>query len=84
MRSSGSRLAGAAIFILSAGAAEAANMCQAGKLSCPTKMPAGGYCECTSQGKAVGGKAISQADASKPRNASTGGCGAKPNAPGCP
>jgi hypothetical protein len=65
-----------------AGQALAANTCQTDKQSCPTSMPVGGYCECSSHGTAEGGEVV------PPRphehyNASTGGCGVNPSAPGC-
>jgi hypothetical protein len=67
---------------LAGGQALAANTCQTDKLSCPTAMPVGGYCECTSHGTTEGGEVV------PPRphehyNASTGGCGVNPGAPGC-
>ena len=65
------------------GAASAANMCQAEKLSCPTTMPVGGYCECTSHGATDGGTVVAKLAKHAPVNATAGGCGAHPGAPGC-
>ncbi len=67
------------------GAAQAAGMCSAGKLTCATTMPEGGYCECTAKnGQTEGGTVVAARQAPKqPVNATGGGCGA-PNAPaGC-
>ncbi len=60
-----------------------ANVCQAGPAMCPTTMPDGGYCECTLHGQVQGGTAMAQPPKHQPMNASSGGCGAQPNAPGC-
>ena len=38
-----------------AGGHALANTCQADRLTCPTAMPVGGYCECTSHGTTQGG-----------------------------
>ena len=65
------------------GAASAANMCQAEKLTCPTTMPVGGYCECTAHGTTDGGTVVSKLAPRTPVNATAGGCGAHPGAPGC-
>ena len=67
---------------LSAGPAYAA-VCQAGRLTCATTMPVGGYCECTSRGATEGGSVVSKAPAKTPVNSTAGGCGAQPNSPGC-
>ncbi len=64
------------------GAAPAhANVCQAGKLMCATTMPVGGFCECTAHGMTDDGTVVDQAHGKL--NATAGGCGAHPNAPGC-
>lgn len=60
-----------------------ANTCQAGKLSCPTTMPAGGYCECTAHGTTQDGTVISKPAQHRADNATAGGCGAHPAAAGC-
>jgi hypothetical protein len=60
-----------------------ANVCQAGKLTCGTTMPVGGYCECTAHGTTEGGTVISRPESRRPLNSTAGGCGAHPNAPGC-
>jgi hypothetical protein len=65
------------------GQASAANICQAAKMTCATTMPAGGYCECTSHGQTQGGTVVAKAAPHHPVNATAGGCGANPNAPGC-
>lgn len=67
---------------LAGGPAHAAT-CQAEGLTCPTTMPVGGYCECTSRGKTQGGTVVEKAASPKRSNATAGGCGANPNAPGC-
>jgi hypothetical protein len=67
--------------LLSAGPA-LANMCVAENLSCPTKMPVGGFCECTAHGQTKDGTVMEKAPAHK-SNSTAGGCGAQPNAPGC-
>ncbi len=59
-----------------------ANTCQAGKLSCATTMPVDGYCECTSHGTTQDGTVVST-PTRRPANATAGGCGAHPQAPGC-
>jgi hypothetical protein len=61
----------------------AANICQAGKLTCPTTMPVGGFCECTAHGVTKDGTAVKKAESDRKVNATGAGCGAQPNAPGC-
>jgi hypothetical protein len=68
------------------GGAAFANVCQADTLMCATTMPVGGYCECRVRGQTEGGTVLSNAEARqsrRPLNATAGGCGAEPNAPGC-
>ena len=65
------------------GSAYAANMCQAGKMNCATTMPVGGYCECTSRGTTTDGTVVAKPAARRSTNATPGGCGANPSAPGC-
>jgi len=60
-----------------------ANTCRAGPLICPTAMPVDGYCECTMHGAALGGTVTATAAPYGHYNATTGGCGAEPNDPGC-
>jgi hypothetical protein len=60
-----------------------ANTCQAGKLTCITIMPVGGYCECQAHGTTEGGTVVSKSATHQPVNATAGGCGAHPEAPGC-
>ena len=74
-----------AMAALDGGAAQAANMCSAGKLTCATRMPEGGYCECTSaNGQTEGGTVVaSQPSPKQPVNATGGGCGAPNAPPGC-
>ncbi len=71
-------LAGAALY----GGPARANMCQAGPLSCATAMPEGGYCECTARGTTESGTVVAR-QSRRPANATAGGCGARPEAPGC-
>jgi hypothetical protein len=68
---------------LAAGPATAANSCHAETLSCPTTMPVGGYCECTVHGVTQSGTVMSKPPAHHKTNATAGGCGAHPGAPGC-
>jgi hypothetical protein len=60
-----------------------ANTCQAERLTCPTTMPVGGYCECTAHGTTEGGTVVSKSESRRPANARPGGCGSHPDAPGC-
>jgi hypothetical protein len=64
--------------------AAAANICQADKLTCPTTMPVGGYCECKSHGAVQSGTVAPPHAPHAPVNAAAGGCNLHPNAPGCP
>jgi hypothetical protein len=66
------------------GAAGPVHICQAGKLTCATTMPVGGYCECTSQRNTQDGTVVSKPEPHRKVNATAGGCGAHPGAPGCP
>ena len=78
-------LAGAllAATVLSGGAASAANTCQADTLSCPTQMPVGGYCECKTHRVTQSGTVVTKPPPKSKTNATAGGCGANPGAPGC-
>lgn len=69
--------------IVLAAPADAANMCQTETLSCATTMPIGGYCECTARGRTEDGTVAERPVARRRINATAGGCGAQPNAPGC-
>jgi hypothetical protein len=69
---------------LAGGTATAANICQADKLTCPTTMPVGGYCECKAHGDTQGGTVVAKHAPHPPVNATGAGCGAHPGAPGCP
>ena len=60
-----------------------ANVCKAENLTCATRMPVGGYCECTAKGQTTSGEVAAGPMSKKPMNAKAGGCGAQPNAPGC-
>ncbi len=60
-----------------------ANTCQAAKLMCPTKMPVGGYCECTAHGDTQSGTVVSKPAPHRKTNATAGGCNINPSAPGC-
>lgn len=69
---------------LGGGAALAANICQAGKLTCATTMPVDGYCECKAHGTTEGGTVVPAGHAPHhATNAAVGGCGAHPGTPGC-
>ncbi len=65
-----------------AGAAHAAS-CQAEHMMCATAMPVGGYCECTAHGATESGTVVNRPMSRRPVNATAGGCGTQPNAPGC-
>ncbi len=67
---------------LAGGPARAAT-CQAGNLTCPTTMPVGGYCQCTSRGSTNDGTVVAKPAPHRRQNATAGGCGASPGAPGC-
>ncbi len=68
---------------LGSGAAVAANICDAGRLTCVTTMPVGGYCQCTARGATEDGTVVSRSAPGRPVNSTAGGCGANPGAPGC-
>jgi hypothetical protein len=68
---------------LHGGSALAANICQAGKLTCATTMPVGGFCECTSHGDTQDGTVVKKPAPTRHVNATAGGCGSQPGAPGC-
>jgi hypothetical protein len=72
-----------AMAALGGGAASAANICRAEKMTCATTMPVGGYCECTAHGATQQGTVVSKSAPAHPANAAAGGCGAHPGAPGC-
>ncbi len=74
-------LLGAAV--LGGGAASAANICQAEKLSCATTMPVGGFCQCTAQGSTRDGTVVGAEAPGQSVNSTAGGCGTQPAAPGC-
>ena len=71
----------AALAAIAFGSAHAA-VCQAGRLTCATTMPVGGYCECTSHG-ATGGGTVIKAPPKTHLNFTACGCGAQPSSPGC-
>jgi hypothetical protein len=79
----GGYLSGAIIALTLAGGPAWAGTCQAGKLMCPTKMPVGGYCECTAHGVTASGTVVAKAPPHKKVDATGGGCGVQPQAPGC-
>jgi hypothetical protein len=60
-----------------------ANVCQAGKLTCATTMPVGGFCECTAGGTTQDGTVVSKPAPKRKLNSTAGGCGSQPGAPGC-
>ncbi len=66
-----------------AGGHALANTCRTDKLTCPTAMPVDGYCECTSHGTTEGGTVDATHAPHDHYNATPGGCGVNPNAPGC-
>ncbi len=66
-----------------AGGQALANTCQTDKMTCPTSMPVDGYCECTSHGATEGGTVVTTPPPQKHYNATPGGCGVNPGAPGC-
>ncbi len=66
-----------------AGGPASAATCQADNLTCPTTMPEGGYCECTSHGTTRDGTVVAKPAPHRRQNATAGGCGAHPEAPGC-
>jgi hypothetical protein len=66
-----------------AGGPALANVCQAGRLICATTMPVGGYCQCTAHGNTEDGTVFARPPSKAPVNATAGGCGSQPNAPGC-
>jgi hypothetical protein len=72
-------LAAAAI----AGGPARAASCQAEHMMCATAMPVGGYCECTARGATESGTVVDKPMSRRVTNATAGGCGAHPNAPGC-
>ncbi len=71
-----------AVATFTAGPASA-NICRAEQLTCVTTMPVGGYCECTARGQTEGGEVVARPEPGHPVNATSGGCGAQPNSPGC-
>jgi len=82
MRSLGCFAAALITAIVLTGGPALANTCRTDKLTCPTAMPVGGYCECTSRGATEGGEVTPPAG-HEHYNAGTGGCGVNPSAPGC-
>lgn len=64
-------------------AARAAHVCDAGKLLCATAMPVGGYCECTASSGVQDGTVVPALPPGGRINATAGGCGTHPTAPGC-
>ncbi len=70
------------------GQALAAGTCRTETLTCATTMPVGGYCECTARGNTQSGEVVGSARATRgayrqQTHATAGGCGARPNDPGC-
>ncbi len=76
-------VASALLAAVSGGSAVAANICRAEKMTCATNMPIDGYCECTAHGATQGGTVVSGPRRDRPLNATSGGCGDHPGAPGC-
>ncbi len=74
-----------AVSVMAAAAVAPAHaaMCRAGKLSCATSMPIGGYCECTARGVTEDGTVVEAPQSKRKINSTAAGCGARPNAPGC-
>ena len=60
-----------------------ANICQTDHMSCATTMPVDGYCECRAKGTTEGGTVVEKRAPHSSINATSGGCGANPNSPGC-
>jgi hypothetical protein len=60
-----------------------ANICRTDKLTCSTSMPVDGYCECRSRGTTEGGTVVTTRAPHEHYNATSGGCGVSPGAPGC-
>lgn len=75
-------LAVLAVAALASGQARA-NACQTDKLACATTMPVGGFCECTSHGTTEDGSVVGKLPPGVKLNATAGGCGVNPGAPGC-
>jgi hypothetical protein len=76
-------LAAALITVMALSGGQAlANTCRAETLTCPTAMPTGGFCECTSHGTTQAGTVTMPAPHEQ-SNSTAGGCGANPAAPGC-
>lgn len=71
---------GMLVCVFAGSPAFAAGTCKAEKLSCATTMPVGGYCECSARGVTESGTVVER---KVPVNSTSGGCGARPNAPGC-
>jgi len=72
-----------AVAALPGGSAFAANVCQAGPLTCITTMPIDGYCECSAHGTTEGGTVVAKPAPHARVNSTAGGCGDQPSAPGC-
>jgi hypothetical protein len=66
-----------------ASAADPVNICSAPPLTCATRMPVGGFCECTSKGQTHDGTVVPKGTPHGKVDATAGGCGDHPNAPGC-
>jgi hypothetical protein len=60
-----------------------ANTCVTEHLMCATTMPVDGYCECGAHGNTEGGTVVAKPRSHRQVNATSGGCGAEPSAPGC-
>lgn len=60
-----------------------AKVCQTAKLACATTMPMGGFCQCTAHGMTEDGTVMSKPQPHQDLNATAGGCGVHPTAPGC-
>lgn len=73
----------ALLSLAAASPAFAINACETQTLSCPTTMPVGGYCECTSRGRTEDGTVANRPPQGRRYNSTAGGCGTQPNGPGC-
>lgn len=73
----------ASALVLGSAAAHATNLCKAETMSCATTMPVGGYCECHAKGETKSGTVVENPEKAGKDNATAGGCGAHPDAPGC-
>jgi hypothetical protein len=72
-----------AAFVMLSGGAARAKVCQTDHMMCATTMPVDGYCECHAHRITEGGTVVPTPPPHSRINATAGGCGSDPNAPGC-